>query len=65
MIPLTRLNNQSFVLNAELIKFIEATPDTMVTLTTGERLLVKETCDEVVRRVVQYGRMLRRLVEPT
>jgi len=65
MIGLTKLNNQNFVVNADLIKFIESTPDTLVTLTTGERLLVKETSEEVIRRVVQYGRMLRRLLEPS
>ena len=65
MIPLTKLNNQAFVVNADLIKFIESTPDTLLTLTTGERLLVKESSAEVIRRVVQYGRMLRRLLEPT
>jgi len=65
MIPLTKLNQQSFVVNAELIKFIETTPDTLLTLTTGERILVKESTDEVIRRVVQYGRMLRRLMDPS
>ncbi len=65
MIPLTKLNNQPFVVNAELIKFIESTPDTMLTLTTGDRLIVKETADDVIRKVVQYGRMLRRLIEPS
>ncbi len=65
MIGLTKLNNQSFVVNADLIKFVEATPDTLLTLTTGERILVKESTDEVIRRVVQYGRLLRRLVEPS
>ena len=65
MIALTRLNQQSFVLNADLIKFIESTPDTMITLTTGERMLVKESSEEVIRKVIDYGRMLRRLVEPT
>jgi flagellar protein FlbD len=65
MIALTRLNNSAFVVNAELIKFIESTPDTMITLTSGERILVKETSDEVIRRAVQYGRMLRRLLEPS
>ena len=65
MIPLTKLSNQAFVLNAELIKFIESTPDTMITLTTGDRFIVKESADEVIRRVIDYGRMLRRLIEPT
>jgi flagellar protein FlbD len=65
MIGLTKLNNQALVVNADLIKFVESTPDTLVTLTTGERILVKESTEEVVRRVVQYGRMLRRLLEPS
>ena len=65
MIPLTKLNAQSFVVNADLIKFIESTPDTLITLTTGERILVKETTEEVIRRVIHYGRMLRRLLEPS
>ena len=65
MIGLTKLNNQTFVVNADLIKFVESTPDTLLTLTTGERILVKESTDEVIRRVVQYGRMLRRLLEPS
>ncbi len=65
MIPLTKLNNQAFVVNADLIKFIESTPDTLVTLTTGERILVKESSPEVIRRAVQYGRMLRRLMDPS
>ena len=65
MIGLTKLNKQAFVVNADLIKFIEATPDTLVTLTTGERILVLESTDEVIRRVVQYGRMLRRFLEPS
>jgi len=65
MIPLTKLSNQSFVLNAELIKFVESTPDTMITLTTGDRMIVKESADEVIRRVIDYGRLLRRLIEPS
>ena len=65
MVALTKLNNQAFVLNAELIKYIESTPDTMITLTTGDRLIVKESLDDVVRKVIDYGRMLRRLMEPS
>jgi flagellar protein FlbD len=65
MIALTRLNNARFILNAELVKFVESTPDTMVTLTTGDRIMVKESAEEVVKRAVDYGRMLRRLLEPT
>lgn len=65
MIALTKLNNQAFVLNAELIKYVESTPDTMITLVNGERLIVKESTQDVIHKVVDYGRMLRRLVEPS
>lgn len=59
MIRLTRLNDRPFVLNAEQIKTIEKTPDTVVTLLNGEQYVVKESLDEVVRRAVEYGRSLR------
>jgi flagellar protein FlbD len=42
------------VLNAELIRFIDARPDTYITLTTGERLIVRESVEEVVRRAMEY-----------
>ena len=59
MIQLTRLNGQAFILNAELIKFVEQTPDTVVTLREGERIIVREPIDEVVRRTVEYHRSLQ------
>ena len=54
MIKLTRLGGEQFILNADLIQYIEARPDTFVTLTTGERLVVTESMDEVLRRAVAY-----------
>ena len=54
MIKLTRLDGEPFVLNAELIRYIERRPDTFVTLTSGDRIVVSETMDEVVERAVQY-----------
>ncbi len=54
MIKLTRLGGEPFVLNAELIRYIEARPDTFITLTTGERVVVTESMDEVMRRAVLY-----------
>jgi len=62
MIMLTRLNGQQFVVNAEKIRTIEATPDTVVCCETGERLMVKETLNEVIRRAIDYGRLLRKPV---
>lgn len=59
MIKVTRLNGKEFVLNAELIQFLEETPDTVVTLLNHEKVVVKESVDEVVRRVIEYARGIR------
>lgn len=56
MIDVTRLNGKSFVLNAELIEVMEETPDTVITLTTGHKYVVKESVDEVYNRIVNYKR---------
>ncbi len=64
MIKLTRRNGAAFVLNAELIKFVEEVPDTIITLRDGEKVLVKETADEVVDRALEYARSSRFLPEP-
>ena len=60
MIPLTRLNGQRFVINAEKIRYLEQTPDTMVCCESGERLMVKESLDEVIRRAIDYARAIRK-----
>jgi flagellar protein FlbD len=62
MIALTRLNGQQFVMNAEKIRYIEATPDTVVCCDTGEKMMVKETLDEVMRRAIDYARIIRKAV---
>ena len=59
MIRLTRLNGRPFVLNAEQIRTVEQTPDTMITLLSGDQLVVRETMEEVVRRAVEFGRSVR------
>lgn len=56
MISLTRLNDSALVVNSELIEFIEAMPDTIITLTTGQKILVKESVEEVVQLVKEYKR---------
>jgi flagellar protein FlbD len=57
MITLHRLNGKEFVLNAEQIKFVEATPDTVITLAQGdERFMVKESVEAVVQQVIDYKR---------
>jgi flagellar protein FlbD len=54
MIEMTRLNGHLVVVNAELIETVESTPDTVVALTSGKKLVVLESPGEVVERVVQY-----------
>jgi flagellar protein FlbD len=61
MIKLTRLSHQEIVLNADLIESVEATPDTVITLTTGQKLRVQEAADEVIERVIQFRRAISRL----
>lgn len=59
MIKLTRLNGEEFVVNAELIRFVESRPDTYITLTTDDRIIVRETVDEVMKRAIAYSRAIR------
>ena len=64
MIRLTRLNNRQLVVNSELIKFIENAPDTVITLVTGEKIVVLETAEEVMSKIFQYRRELRKVKTP-
>lgn len=54
MIELTKLNGTPMMLNCDLIKTAEASPDTMLTLVNGEKLIVREECAEVAERVLAY-----------
>lgn len=54
MIELTRLNGHRLTVNCDLIKHAEAAPDTVLTLITGEKLVVLESCDEVAQRTLEY-----------
>jgi len=58
MIQLTRLNHVPLIVNAELIEHLEAAPDTVVALTTGQKFLVLEPAEEVVEKVIQYRRSI-------
>lgn len=61
MIKVTRLSHDhDFILNAELIECIEETPDTVITLVNGKKLIVEESSDEIVRRVMDYRRAIFR-----
>ncbi len=54
MIKVRRLNSKEFVVNSDLILFIEETPDTVITLTTGQKIIVKETVDEIIDKVIDF-----------
>ncbi len=58
MISVSRLNGSRFVLNCEAIKSLEATPDTVVTLMSGERFMVLEPVEEVIRMTIEYRKRL-------
>ena len=54
MIKLTRTSGKEFVLNADLIIEVQETPDTVITLTNGKKLLVKDSADDIIKKVVDY-----------
>jgi len=56
MIRLTRLNNQPLTVNSDLIKFVEQSPDTLITLVTGEKIVVLESAEEVLARLIEFRR---------
>ena len=58
MIQLTRLNDQPLTVNSDLIKFVEGAPDTVLTLISGEKIVVRETVGQVVERVIQFRRAI-------
>jgi flagellar protein FlbD len=58
MIRLTRINRVPLVLNSDLINHVEATPDTVITLTTGQKLVVMESTEEVIERVIEFRRLI-------
>jgi flagellar protein FlbD len=59
MIRLTRLNHVPLVLNADLIEHVEVTPDTVISLTNGQKLIVLESAEEVINRVIAYRRAIQ------
>lgn len=54
MIKVSRLNKEEFYVNSELIEFIEETPNTVITLTNGKKIVVRESIEEIVDRVVIF-----------
>ena len=58
MIKVTRFNGKQYIVNADLIEFIEETPDTVLSLTTGRKVLVTEDAEELVKRVIEFRRRI-------
>lgn len=58
MIKLTLYNDSDVVLNADLIEFVERTPDTLISLITGKKVMVKESVEDVISKVVAYRRLI-------
>lgn len=57
MIKLTRLNGTEIVVNADQIKYVESTPDTIVTLMNNEKILVSDSMDELIQKVIEFRRI--------
>ena len=64
MIALRRLNNQPLLVNVDLIETVESTPDTVVTLVSGNRLVVRDSPDEVRAKVIEFKRQIYGLSPP-
>ena len=58
MIHLTRLNHVPLIVNSDLIEHVEVTPDTVITLTTGQKFLVLESADDVIEKVIQFRKAI-------
>jgi len=64
MIQLTRLNNSPLIVNSDLIKFVEQSPDTVITLINGEKILVREAAEKVLERIVRFRRAVLEGIYP-
>ena len=63
MIVLTKINNAQIAVNSDLIQYIEETPDTVITMSNSEKVVVQEPIGAVIKKVVQYRRLINGLVE--
>jgi len=63
MIQLTKINGHQITLNPDLIEYIEETPDTVITLTNNDKIVVKDRMTEIIEKVVHYRRAVAGLVE--
>jgi len=58
MIKVKRINGEEVVINAELIETVEARPDTTISLSTGNKIIVKDTVSEVIEKIMEYRRLV-------
>lgn len=58
MIEVTRLNHNVLTINDDLIEFMEETPDTVISFTTGKKLVVSESVEEIKQKIVAFKRMI-------
>ncbi|NLI89169.1 MAG: flagellar FlbD family protein [Epulopiscium sp.] len=63
MVEVTRFNKETIIINADLIEMIETTPDTVITMTTGKKFVVKETKEEIVDKVILYRQRILDIIE--
>ena len=63
MIKVTRLDNRELVVNADLVEFVEATPETIISMTTGKKVVVRESVDEIIKRALEFRRRALPLVK--
>ena len=64
MIKVTRLNGSELVINVDLIESVEAIPDTIVSLVTGKKIMIKETTDSVIEKVAEFKRLSPGILSP-
>lgn len=60
MIKVTRLNGNEMVINSDLIEFIESLPDTIISLVTGKKIMIKESSDDIIQKVAEFKRLSSR-----
>ncbi len=63
MIVLTKLNNASIAVNSDRIQYVEETPDTVITMTNNDKVVVRESMTEIIQKVVRFRRLIGQLIE--
>jgi len=58
MIRVSRLNNEIFLVNCDLIEFVEETPNTVISMASGRKVVVTETCEEIKQLIIEYKRQI-------